>query len=84
MNGLRCRDLYVSPSVQWSNPQDKLLQGREWVTLRAQVCRTLNLAQTPDDKLAQLKQQLNEAYYRTAQNLPTNDAVQIVESENGR
>ena len=48
MNGLRCRDLYVSPSVQWSNPQDKLLQGREWVALRAQVCRTLNLAQTPD------------------------------------
>ena len=84
MNGLRCRDLYVSPSVQWSNPQDKLLQGREWVALRAQVCRTLNLAQTPDDKLAQLKQQLNDAYHRTAQNLPTNDAVQIVESENGR
>ena len=84
MNGLRCRDLYVSPSVQWSNPQDKLLQGREWVALRAQVCRTLNLAQTPDDKLAQLKQQLNDAYHRTAQNLPTNDAVSIVESENGR
>ena len=84
MNGLRCRDLYVSPSVQWSNPQDKLLQGSEWVALRAQVCRTLNLAPMPDDKLAQLKQQLNDAYYRTAQNLPTNDAVSIVESENGR
>ncbi|MBE9140675.1 Tn3 family transposase [Nodosilinea sp. LEGE 07088] len=84
MNGLRCRDLYVSPSVQWSNPQEKLLQGREWLAVRAQVCRTLNLAPKPDEKLTQLKQQLNDAYHRTAQNLPTNDAVQIIEAENGR
>jgi len=84
MNGLRCRDLYVSPSVQWSNPQDKLLQGCEWVALRAQICRTLNLAPTPDAKLTQLTQQLNDAYHRTAQNLPTNDAVQIVAAANGR
>ena len=84
MNGLRCRDLYVSPSVQWSNPQEKLLQGREWMAVRAQVCRTLNLAPQPDEKLKQLKQQLNDAYHRTAQNMPTNDAVQIVEAENGK
>ncbi|MEL6940368.1 MAG: Tn3 family transposase [Cyanobacteria bacterium J06598_1] len=84
MNGLRCRDLYVSPSVQWSNPEEKLFQGREWVAVRSQVCRTLNLAPQPDEKLTQLKQQLNDAYHRTAQNLPTNDAVQIVEDENGR
>lgn len=84
MNGLRCRDLYVSPSVQWSNPQEKLLQGHEWVAVRAQVCRTLNLAQTPDEKMTQLKQQLNDAYHRTAQNLLMNDAVQIIEEDNGR
>ena len=64
MNGLRCRDLYVSPSVQWSNPQEKLFQGREWVAVRSQVCRTLNLAPQPDEKLTQLKQQLNDAYHR--------------------
>lgn len=84
MNGLRCRDLYVSPSVQWSNPQDKLLQGREWMAVRAQICRTLNLAPTPEEKLTQLTQQLDEAYARTAQNLPTNDAVRIEEDESGR
>jgi len=84
MNGLRCRDVYVSPSVQWSNPQEKLIQGREWVAVRSQVCRTLNLAPKPDEKLTQLKQQLNDAYHRTAQNLSNNDAVQIVEQENGR
>lgn len=84
MNGLRCRDLYVSPSVQWSNPQEKLIQGYEWIAVRSQVCRTLNLVPKPDEKLTQLKQQLNDAYHRTAKNLPTNDAVQIVDEENGR
>lgn len=83
MNSLRCRDVYVSPSVQWSNPQEKLLQGHEWIAARAQVCRSLNLAPSPTQEIAQLKQQLDDAYRRTAQNLPTNAAVQIVE-ENGR
>ena len=84
MNGLRCRDLYVSPSVQWSNPQEKLLQGREWIAVRAQICRSLNLDPEPDQELVQLKQQLNDSYSRTAQNLSTNDAVQIIKAENGR
>ena len=83
VEGLRRRDLFVSPSVNWSNPQAKLLQGKEWNTVRAQICRTLNLTPTPEKELAQLGQQLNEAYQRTAQNLPTNAAVRI-EQENGR
>lgn len=83
MNSLRCRDVYATPSVQWSNPQDKLLQGREWTAVRAQICRSLNLAPTPENELIQLKQQLSDAYHRTAQNLPTNAAVRI-EEENGR
>jgi TnpA family transposase len=83
VDGLRCRDVFVSPSVHWSNPQAKLLQGKDWELVRAQVCRTLNLAPTPEKELARLGQQLNEAYERTAQNLPTNAAVRI-EQENGR
>ena len=83
MNSLRCRDLYVAPSVQWSNPQDKLLQGSKWAAVRAQICRSLNLAPTPEKELDQLKQQLNDAYHRTARNLPTNAAVRI-EEEDGR
>ena len=83
VNGLRRRDLYVTPSVQWSNPQAKLLQGNEWAAVRAQVCRTLNLAPSFDRELAQLGQQLDTAYQRTALNLATNTAVRI-EEENGR
>lgn len=83
VNGLRRRDLYVTPSVQWSNPQAKLLQGSEWASVRAQVCRTLNLAPQFDQELVQLSAQLETAYQQTAFNLPTNAAVSIVE-ENGR
>ncbi len=83
VNGLRCRDVFVSPSVHWSNPQVKLFQGKDWEMVRPQVCRTLNLALTPEKELVQLGQQLDEAYQRTAQNLPANAAVRI-EQENGR
>ena len=83
VEGLRCRDLFVSPSVHWSNPQAKLLQGPDWDAVRPQICRTLNLAPTPEKELAQLRQQLSDAYQKTAQNLPTNPAVKL-EHENGR
>jgi TnpA family transposase len=83
VEGLRRRDLFVSPSVQWSNPQAKLLQGNDWDAVRPQICRALNLAPSPEKELAQLGQQLNDAYQRTAQNLPTNAAVRI-EQDNGR
>lgn len=81
--GLTRRDLFVSPSVRWSNPHAKLLQGEAWESVRAQVCRTLNLEATPKPELQKLRQQLHEAYERTARNLPTNAAVRI-EQEKGR
>jgi TnpA family transposase len=83
MEGLRRRDLFVTPSARWSNPHDKLLQGEAWESTRAQVCRTLNLEPLPKPELARLGDQLNEAYQRTAKNLPTNPAVRI-ELNNGR
>lgn len=83
VEGLRRRDLFVSPRVQWSNPQAKLLHGKEWDTVCPQICRTLNLAPTPEKELVRLGQQLNDAYQRTAQNLPTNAAVRS-EQDNGR
>lgn len=83
VDGLRRRDVFVSPSVHWSNPQAKLLQGSDWEAIRTQVCRTLNLAPQPETELSLLGQQLHEAYQRTAQNIPTNTAVRV-EQENGR
>ena len=76
-DALHRRDAFVSPSERWSDPRAKLLQGSAWETVRAQVCRTLGRAHSPDDELRALSQQLDEAYHRTAANLPTNAAVRI-------
>ena len=77
VEGLCRRDLFVSPSERWSNPQAKLLQGRAWESARSHVCRALNLDPTPVEELNALRQQLDEAYSRTANNLPNNAAVRI-------
>lgn len=77
VEGLRRRDLFVSPSERWSNPQAKLLQGRAWESARSHVCRALNLNPTPVEELNALRQQLDEAYSRTANNLPNNAAIRI-------
>jgi hypothetical protein len=71
------RDLFVSESERWNNPAAKLLQGQAWESSRSLVCRALNLQPTPKPELQVLQQQLNEAYQRTASNLPNNPAVRI-------
>ena len=77
MAGLRRRDLFVSPSVRWSNPHAKLLQGKAWESARLQVCRTLNLSPTPTQELTQLRAQLEATYQRTAANLDANPSVRL-------
>jgi TnpA family transposase len=71
------RDLFVSESERWNNPAAKLLQGQAWESSRPLVCRALNLQPNPKPELSVLQQQLNEAYQRTASNLPNNPAVRI-------
>lgn len=80
-HALRRRDLFVSPSRRWSDPRAKLLQGDAWASARPTVCRTLDLQATPQQELEALRRQLNEAYCRTADNLPTNAAVRIEQVE---
>ncbi len=68
---LRRHDVFVSPSERWGDPRAKLLQGAAWDAVRTQVCRTLGRQEKPEKELASLQQQLQEAYQRTAANLPT-------------
>lgn len=82
--GLRHRELFITPSIRWSNPHAKLLQGRDWESARPQVCRALNLQPTPEAELSKLKQQLKEAFHRTANNLPSNAAVRVEPNKKGR
>jgi TnpA family transposase len=82
--GLRRRELFITPSIRWSNPHAKLLQGSYWESARPQVCRALNLQPTPEAELSKLKQQLDEAFHRTANNLPSNAAVRVEPNKKGR
>jgi TnpA family transposase len=76
-DGLRRRDIFVSPSERWGDPRAKLLQGAAWQSMKAQVCRSLDRSPIPEQELQMLAQQLDEAYQRTAENLPTNASVRI-------
>ena len=82
--GLRRRELFISPSIRWSNPHAKLLQGSQWESARSQVCRSLNLQPTPTVELEKLKQQLDDAFHRTADNLPSNTAIKVEPNQKGR
>ena len=54
-----------------------MLQGQALESARSHVCRALNLQPTPIPEVQILKQQLDRAYQRTANNLPNNAAVRI-------
>jgi TnpA family transposase len=76
-DGLRRRDLFVPASRRWGDPHAKLLQGPAWEKVRSRVCRTLGRSPTAAAELEGLGKQLDEAYRRTANNLPTNSSVTI-------
>jgi TnpA family transposase len=76
-DGLRRRDLFVGRSDRWGDPRIKLLHGPDWEAARPQVCRVLGRQVTAAAEWEQLGHQLDEAYRRTAGNLPTNAAVRI-------
>jgi TnpA family transposase len=82
-DGLSRRDIFVSPSERWGDPQAKLLQGKAWEAARPHISRTLGHALTAESELTTLTQQLDQAYRRTLADLPTNAAVQI-ETRNGK
>ena len=71
------RDLYVTPSQRWGDPRSQLLTAEAWQSQRTEVCRMLDLPEQPAPVLERIGQELDEAYRRTADNLPTNEAVHI-------
>jgi TnpA family transposase len=75
--GLHRHDVFVEPSDHWGDPRAKLLQPAQWEGIRAQICHTLGREMEASRALEHLGQQLEEAYQRTASNVPTNTALQI-------
>jgi TnpA family transposase len=82
-SALKRRDLYVTPSQRWGDPRAQLLTAQAWQAQRTQACRMLGLHEQPAPVLERLAQELDVAYRRTADNLPTNAAVHI-ERTHGR
>jgi hypothetical protein len=76
-DGMRRRDLYLSPSERWGDPRAKLLQGAQWQAKRGQICRSLKLSPSGEEALSHLGKQLDAAYRRTLEHLPENEAVSL-------
>src|SRR6266700_6521605 len=75
--GLRRHDVFVEPSEHWGDPRAKLLQPEQWEGIRPQICQTLGREIEASRALESLGQQLEDAYQRTAANVPSNAALQI-------
>jgi TnpA family transposase len=76
-DSLRRRDVFVNRSERWGDPRAKLLHGAVWEAARSQVCLSLGRQATAATELGTLRRQLDDAYRRTADNLPANEAVRI-------
>lgn len=76
-DGLKRRDVYVSPSERWADPRAKLLAGEVWETARPGILRALELPASAEDYLQGLGERLDTAYRRTAENLPDNADLSV-------
>jgi TnpA family transposase len=76
-DALRRRDVFVDRSERWGDPRAKLLHGAAWEAARSQVCLSLGRQATAATELGSLRRQLDDAYRRTAGNLPANEAVRV-------
>jgi TnpA family transposase len=83
IEGLRRRDLFVEKSDKFSDPQQKLLSGADWDAARPKILSALGRRASAKEELAMLSDELDAAFRRTAENLPTNAAISI-EDEDGR
>ena len=66
---LRIADLFVQPSIKWTDPRKELLQGEAWTKIKPTICKGLDRSEKVEDQLAILQKQLDECYYRTEKNL---------------
>ncbi len=79
--GLRRRDLYVTPSEHWDDPRSQLVSGKAWEALRPQILRTLNHSAEPEVALDRMNQILNEAYQAVAARWEENSDARLDEKD---
>lgn len=76
-DALKRRDVYIPGSERYADPRAKLLSGRAWEAARPGVLRALELPDSAQHYLMEFGGRLDEAYRRTAKNLPTNADVSL-------
>jgi hypothetical protein len=74
---IRRRDLFVQPSIKWTDPRKKLLQGEAWTKIKPAICKGLDRSENVEDQLALLQKQLDKCYDRTEKNLASNSYLKI-------
>jgi hypothetical protein len=67
---IRRRDLFALPSLRYADPRLGLLSGAAWEAARPAICRTLGLSIDAPAEVARLSARLDDAYRKTAANLP--------------
>jgi TnpA family transposase len=74
---IRRRDVFVSPSWRYADPQAGLLTGSEWEASRPIICRSLGLSAQPGPTLDMLAQELDATFRAVAVRFPENEAVRF-------
>lgn len=69
-DGLRRRDVYVTPSERFADARSSLLGDAGWDASREDTCRALSLPTQADASIEQLAGDLDDAYQRTRDGLP--------------
>ncbi len=81
---IRRRDLFVHPSIKWTDPRKELLQGEAWTKIRPAISKGLNRSEDVEEQLTLLQEQLDECYFRTANNLDSNSYLTIGKNDKGK
>jgi len=74
-DGLRRRDVYVTPSERFADARSSLLSDAAWDGSREDTCRALSLPTSPDVFIEQLAGELDDAYQRTREGLTPDHAI---------
>lgn len=81
--GIRRRDVFPVRSIRYADPRKGLLSGAAWEAARPAVCRTVGVSASADEELGRLSERLDRAYRETAERVPENPAVSIVNTPDG-
>src|SRR4051794_21267773 len=84
---LRRRDVFAQPSLRWTDPRARLLDGPDWAGLRADVLAGLGLTAPLEQQLAECVTELDKAGRQLAQRIEDagpDATVRVVPGDGGR